>query len=95
MHGAANGTTTSGVHFNNSNPGATCGQAVADHEIAHVVATLVAAYREEVATFTWGTLVEPKLLPGEVDTTVRICCDKDPFKAPPPKFSCDCNGAPF
>ena len=26
--------------------------------------------------------------------TVRVCCDKDPFKPPPSTFSCDCDGPP-
>ena len=51
-------------------------------------------YKQEVATFTHGRLVEPDLLPGEKGG-VRVCCDKDPFKPPPADFTCDCNGPPY
>ena len=72
--------------------------AAAQERGAAAKAKLVAAYKAELATFTWGTLVMPTLLPGEVGgdaAHVRVCCDKDPFKAPPANFTCDCDGPPY
>lgn len=94
MLGAANGTLKDGKHFANSDPGPTCGAAVPADEVAAAAAKLAEAYRKELATFTHGQLVEPDLLPGEVNATVRICCDKDPFHPPPTTFTCDCDGPP-
>lgn len=94
--------TSSGISdgkpYVGSNPGPTDGNAVTDNELAAAKAKLVSAYKTELATFTRGTLVMPKLLPGEVDgdaAHVRVCCDKDPFKVPPTNFTCDCNGLPY
>mmetsp|Transcript_11035 Transcript_11035/g.22278 ORF Transcript_11035/g.22278 Transcript_11035/m.22278 type:complete len:163 (-) Transcript_11035:176-664(-) len=95
MFGANNGTLADGTHFVPSYPGPTPGVAVDAKEVQAAVAKLAAAYRSELSTFTYGTLVEPDLLPGEVDATVRVCCDKDPFKPPPDNFTCDCNGPPY
>jgi len=94
LSGAGSGTVKGGGHFNNSDPGPTCGKPVSQDELDNVVTKLANAYRKEINTFTWGELVQPDLLPGERNATVRICCDKDPFKAPPNNFSCDCDGAP-
>jgi len=63
-------------------------------EIDLAKSQLVAAYKKELATFERGQLVEPDLLPGE-EAGVRVCCDKNPFKQAPDKFTCDCNGAPY
>jgi arylsulfatase A len=93
--GADSGKLAGGAPYVGSNPGPTDGRAATDGEVQAAKAKLVAAYQTEIATFTRGTLVEPDLLPGEVGATVRICCDKDPFKAPPANFSCDCDGSPY
>ena len=90
-----NSGVSDGKPYVGSNPGPTDGHAVTDSELAAAKAKLVSAYKTELATFTRGTLVMPKLLPGEVGgdaAHVRICCDKDPFKVPPTNFTCDCNG---
>jgi len=95
MFGAQNGTLSDGTHYDASDPGPTPGTAVDADEVAAVVTRLAAAYRHELSTFTYGKLVQPDLLPGEVNATVRVCCDKDPFKKPPASFSCDCDGPPY
>jgi len=80
--------------FNASNPGPSP-LPVSDEEIADAVAKIVAAVKVEMSSFTYGTLVAPDLLPGEINGSVGICCDKDPFSPPPANFSCDCNGRPY
>ena len=92
--GADNGTVN-GAHFQNSNPGPTMGLPVLQAEIDAAQTALVAAYRKELSTFTHGQLVEPDLLPGEKGANVRVCCDKDPFRPVPAKYTCDCDGAPY
>jgi arylsulfatase A-like enzyme len=96
LAGANNGTLDDGgvyPKFNGSDPG----PSPIPVEMADILAAqskLAAAYKNELATFTWGKLVPPPLLPGETGT-VRICCDKDPFKPAPASFTCDCDGPPY
>ena len=68
---------------------------VSNAEITGALAKIVAAVKIEMATFTYGRLVAPALLPGEQNNAVGICCDKDPFKPMPANYSCDCNGRPY
>ena len=65
-------------------------------EIKRVVATLVAARKQEMATFPNATLVAPPDLPGEGDGRYGVCCDRDPWVASSggPNATCDCNGKP-
>lgn len=81
--------------FNASDPGPTP-LPVTDNEISAATAKIVAAVKVEMATFTYGILVAPELLPGEQGgATLNICCDKDPFKPVPANYSCDCDGRPY
>ena len=80
--------------YNASDPGPSP-LPVSESEIADAYAKIVAAVKEEMSTFTYGMLVEPDLLPGERNATVAVCCDKDPFKPVPAKYTCDCNGSPY
>jgi hypothetical protein len=91
----AEGLPLSGTANNTVDPGPTDGLPVPQAEIDAALAKLVAAYKNEVATFTYGHLIAPTALPGEANGQVRVCCDKDPFKPPPSNFTCDCNGPPF
>jgi hypothetical protein len=65
-------------------------------EIKQVVATLVAARKNEMATFPKGRLVAPPNLPGEGQGRYGICCDRDPWVAGSSSYNatCDCNGQP-
>jgi hypothetical protein len=93
------GTPASGALPSGNNPGPSPPASPPFNDPQHfgvdaALAKIVAAYKVELATFTYGSLVEPDLLPGE-KAGVRLCCDKDPFKAAPASFTCDCNGAPY
>ena len=91
---AVGGKFTPCPRFNASDPGPSS-LPVTAAEIATATARIVAAVKVEMATFTYGMLVAPALLPGEGEpghTAVGICCDKDPFKPPPPNYTCDCTG---
>lgn len=101
MFGAENATFANGTHYKHPDPGPTPPGAVDAAEVAMIVSRLAAAFRHELATFTYGGvytrvgLIAPDLLPGEVNATLRVCCDKDPFAPVPKTYSCDCDGAPF
>ena len=87
------GMPLAGALPSGSNPGPSPSPLSQD-EVTAALSKIVDAYHRELATFHHGHLVEPDLLPGE-KAGVRICCDKDPFEAPPANFTCDCNGAPY
>ena len=80
--------------FNASAPGPSA-LPVSQAEIDAAQVKIVAAVKAEMAAFTYGLLVAPDLLPGELNSTVGVCCDKDPFKAVPANYSCDCDGSPY
>lgn len=69
-----------------------------DPALAAVITKINAAYDHEQATFTWGRLESPPLLPGEAQGILGICCDaaKDGGGVPSVKdATCDCNGKPY
>jgi arylsulfatase A len=66
-----------------------------DPELAAVIVACNKAFDHEVATFQYGHLSTPALLPTEEKGKAGICCDatKDGGTLPISKATCDCSGS--